>query len=41
MGAALFYAGKAGMKAFYKGHHPRMVEFLGDAMHAYAQQTLR
>ncbi|MDA8445236.1 TipAS antibiotic-recognition domain-containing protein [Paracidovorax valerianellae] len=40
VGTALFYADNADMKAFHNGYHPRMVEFLGDAVHAYAQQHL-
>lgn len=40
VGTALFYADNADMKAFHNGYHPRMVEFLGDAVHAYAEQRL-
>ena len=41
VGTALFYEDNADMKAFHNGYHPRMVEFLGDAVYAYAQQSLK
>jgi len=40
VGTALFYADNADMKAFHNAYHPRMVEFLGDAVYAYAQQNM-
>lgn len=40
VGTALFYADNPDMKAFHNGYHPRMVEFLGEAVYAYAQQNL-
>jgi len=41
VGTALFYEDNADMKAFHNGYHPRMVEFLGDAVYAYAREHLR
>mgnify|MGYP000518227035 FL=1 len=41
VGTALFYEDNADMKAFHNAYHPRMVEFLGDAVYAYAQQSLK
>ena len=40
VGTALFYADNADMKTFHNGYHPRMVEFLGEAVYAYAQQNV-
>ncbi|KRD48359.1 transcriptional regulator [Acidovorax sp. Root275] len=40
VGTALFYADNAEMKAFHNTYHPRLVEFLGGAVYAYAQQNL-
>lgn len=40
VGTALFYEDNADMKAFHNTYHPRLVEFLGGAVHAYAQQNL-
>lgn len=40
VGTALFYEDNADMKAFHNGYHPRMVEFLGDAVCVYAQANL-
>lgn len=40
VGTALFYADNADMKSFHTAYHPRMVEFLGDAVYTYAQQNL-
>lgn len=40
VGTALFYADNADMKSFHNAYHPRMVEFLGDAIYTYAQQNL-
>ncbi len=40
IGTALFYADNPDMKAFHNAYHPRLVDFLGDAIHAYAQARL-
>ncbi|MFY0577412.1 hypothetical protein ACN28S_26570 [Cystobacter fuscus] len=40
MGTALFYAENAAMKAFHDAYHPRLVEFLGEAMFVYAHREL-
>lgn len=40
VGTVLFYDDNADMKAFHNGYHPRMVEFLGDAVYVYAQANL-
>jgi len=40
LGTALFYADNADMKAFHNTYHPRLVEFLGDAVYTYAQQSM-
>ncbi|PJI96753.1 TipAS antibiotic-recognition protein [Acidovorax sp. 69] len=40
VGTALFYEDNADMKAFHNGYHPRMVEFLGDAVYRYARGNL-
>ena len=41
VGTALFYSDNPEMRAFHNGYHPRMVEFLTEAVFAYAQQNLR
>lgn len=41
VGTALFYADNTDMKSFHNAYHPRMVEFLGEAMYTYAQQNLK
>ncbi len=40
IGTALFYAENADMKAFHEAYHPRLVEFLGEAMFVYAHREL-
>ncbi len=40
IGTALFYADNPDMKAFHNAYHPRMVEFLGGAIHTYAHSHL-
>ncbi|WNG17807.1 TipAS antibiotic-recognition domain-containing protein [Cystobacter fuscus] len=40
VGTALFYAENAAMKAFHDAYHPRLVEFLGEAMFVYAHSEL-
>ncbi len=40
VGTALFYADNPDMKSFHNAYHPRMVEFLGEAIHAYAHSHL-
>ncbi|EPX60398.1 hypothetical protein D187_001885 [Cystobacter fuscus DSM 2262] len=40
VGTALFYAENADMKAFHDAYHPRLVEFLGEAMFVYAHSEL-
>lgn len=40
IGTALFYADNPDMKAFHNAYHPRMVEFLGEAIHTYAHSHL-
>ena len=41
IGMAMLYAEDAAMKEFHNAYHPRMVEFLGLAMRAYADKRLR
>jgi hypothetical protein len=38
IGMALFYNENADMKDFHNAYHPKMVEFLGNAMVVYAQK---
>ncbi len=40
IGTALFYADNPDMKAFHNAYHPRLVEFLGEAIYAYAHRHL-
>lgn len=40
IGIALFYQENQDMMAFHNAYHPRMVEFLGEAIYAYAQRNL-
>ncbi len=40
IGLALFYEDNADMKAYHNGYHPKMVEFLGNGIYAYAMQRL-
>ena len=41
VGTALFYADNPDMKTFHNAYHPRMVEFLAEAVYVYAQRNLR
>jgi len=38
IGMALFYDENESMKSFHNSYHPRMVNFLGEAIHVYAQK---
>lgn len=40
IGLALFYDENADMKAYHNSYHPKMVEFLGDAIYTYATSNL-
>lgn len=40
IGMALFYRDNPDMKAFHDAYHPRMVDFLGEAIFIYAQRHL-
>ncbi len=40
IGMGLFYRDNPDMKAFHNAYHPKMVEFLGDAIYTYAQRNL-
>ena len=40
VGMALFYQENDGMRDFHNAYHPGMVEFLGDAVHAFAEAKL-
>ena len=40
IGMALFYEENPDMKSFHNAYHPRMVEFLGEAMYSYAKKNL-
>lgn len=40
IGMGLFYSENQEMKAFHNAYHPKMTEFLGDAMSIYAQENL-
>lgn len=40
IGMGLFYRDNTDMKAFHNAYHPKMVEFLGEAIYAYAQRNL-
>lgn len=40
IGLALFYSENPDMKAFHNAYHPKMVEFLGEAIFFYANRNL-
>ena len=40
IGMALFYNEDSSMRDFHNAYHPKMVEFLGNAMVIYAQEKL-
>jgi len=40
IGMALFYQDNPDMKAFHNAYHPKMVDFLGEAIFVYAQGNL-
>jgi hypothetical protein len=40
IGLALFYKENPDMKAFHNAYHPKMVEFLGEAIFIYANRNL-
>ncbi len=40
IGMGLFYSENKDMKEFHNAYHPKMVEFLGDAMTIYSQENL-
>ena len=40
VGMALFYQDNKDMKAFHNAYHPKMVDFLGEAIYAYAHRNL-
>ncbi|MDT9002426.1 TipAS antibiotic-recognition domain-containing protein [Paucibacter sp. APW11] len=40
IGMSLFYQDNADMRSFHNAYHPRMVEFLADAIFVFAQQRL-
>ena len=40
IGMGLFYSENKEMKEFHNAYHPKMVEFLGDAISVYAQENL-
>ena len=40
MGMGLFYQDNPAMKAFHNAYHPKMVDFLGEAIMVYAQRHL-
>ncbi|MBG0817928.1 TipAS antibiotic-recognition domain-containing protein [Planomonospora sp. ID82291] len=40
IGMALLYSEDSAMKEFHNSYHPEMVDFLGDAMYAYAQKRI-
>ncbi len=40
VGMALFYHENPAMKDFHNGYHPRMVQFLGDAICGYTRNVL-
>ena len=41
VGTALFYEDNADMKAFHNGYHPKMVEFVLEAVYVYAHRNLQ
>ena len=40
IGLGLFYRDNPDMKAFHNAYHPKMVDFLGDAIFVYAKNNL-
>lgn len=40
IGMALFYQDNPDMKAFHNAYHPKLVDFLGEAIFVYAQRSL-
>lgn len=40
IGMGLFYRDNPDMKAFHNTYHPKMVDFMGEAIYAYAQHNL-
>ena len=40
IGMGLFYRDNPDMKAYHNAYHPKMVDFLGEAIYAYAQRNL-
>ena len=40
IGLGLFYQDNPDMKAYHNAYHPKMVDFLGEAIYAYAQRNL-
>ena len=40
IGLALFYEENSDMKAYHNSYHPKMVEFLGEAIFFYANRSL-
>ncbi len=40
IGMGLFYRDNPDMKAFHNAYHPKMVDFVGEAIYAYAQRNL-
>ena len=40
IGTALFYAENSDMKAFHNAYHPKLVEFLGNAIYTYSHDCL-
>ena len=41
IGLGLFYQDNPDMKAYHNAYHPNMVDFLGEAIYAYAQRNLK
>jgi hypothetical protein len=40
IGMGLFYRDNPDMKSFHNAYHPKMVDFLGEAIYVYAQRNL-
>jgi hypothetical protein len=40
IGMGLFYRDNPDMKAFHNAYHPKMVDFLGEAIYTYATRNL-
>ena len=40
IGLGQFYQDNPDMKAYHNAYHPKMVDFLGEAIYAYAQRNL-